>query len=29
MHLGHELVLKEESQDENSNTEYRYLVQKG
>ena len=29
MHLGHELLLKEESLDENSNTEYRYLVQKG
>ena len=29
MHLGHELLLKEESLDENSHTEYRYLVQKG
>ncbi len=26
MHLGHELLLKEESLDENSNTEYRYLA---
>ena len=29
MHLGHELLLKEESLDQNDNTEYRYLVQKG
>ena len=29
MHLGHELLLKEESLDANSHTEYRYLVQKG
>jgi tRNA 2-thiouridine synthesizing protein A len=29
MHLGHELLLKEESLGANSHTEYRYLVQKG
>lgn len=29
LHLGHELLLKEESSDENNNIEYRYLVQKG
>ena len=29
MHLGDELLLKEESLDENSHTQYRYLVRKG
>lgn len=29
MHLGHELLLKEEVLDEQNHKEYRYLVQKG
>ncbi len=29
LHLGHELLLQEEKQDENGNREFYYLVQKG
>ena len=29
VHLGHELLLKEEVLDEQNHKEYRYLVQKG
>ncbi|MBJ9984169.1 sulfurtransferase TusA [Acinetobacter sp. S40] len=29
MHLGHELLAQEETQDENGLKEYRYLVKKG
>lgn len=29
LHLGHELLLNEQRQDEQQQTEYRYLIQKG
>lgn len=29
MHLGHELVANEQRQDEQQQTEYRYLIKKG
>lgn len=29
LHLGHELLLNEQRQDEQQQTEYRYLIKKG